>query len=99
MTPRLQGALGVSEGGGTASRNSCLSCESRALTRGVCAAAWHVTGRSGKQCRERWHNQLDPNIKKDGWTDEEDRVLMQAHMEVCDLSLICLHVEPQMYQG
>ena len=22
-----------------------------------------IIGRTGKQCRERWHNQLDPSIK------------------------------------
>jgi transcription factor MYB, plant len=27
----------------------------------------------------RWHNQLDPAIKKDAWTREEEEVLMQAH--------------------
>jgi gas vesicle protein len=27
--------------------------------------------RSGKQCRERWHNHLDPDIKKDVWSKEE----------------------------
>ncbi|GMH62497.1 hypothetical protein TrRE_jg6129, partial [Triparma retinervis] len=35
--------------------------------------------RTGKQCRERWHNQLDPTIKKCPWTREEERVLMDAH--------------------
>ena len=35
--------------------------------------------RSGKQCRERWHNQLDPSIKKEQWSEEEDRVLLDAH--------------------
>jgi hypothetical protein len=44
--------------------------------------ASNLPGRTGKQCRERWHNQLDPNIKKEGWTDEEDRVLLLAHTEV-----------------
>ncbi|KAG5182732.1 Homeodomain-like protein, partial [Tribonema minus] len=38
-----------------------------------------LSGRTGKQCRERWHNQLDPMIKKDAWTREEEEVLMQAH--------------------
>jgi len=28
-------------------------------------------GRGGKQCRERWHNHLDPEVKKGGWTAEE----------------------------
>lgn len=41
----------------------------------------HTPG-TGKQCRERWHNQLDPNIKKEGWSEEEDRVLLQAHTEL-----------------
>jgi len=25
-------------------------------------------GRIGKQCRERWHNHLNPDIKKEPWT-------------------------------
>ena len=41
--------------------------------------AAQLTGRTGKQCRERWHNQLDPAIKKDNWTQEEDRTLLDAH--------------------
>ncbi len=32
---------------------------------------FQIPWRSGKQCRERWHNHLDPNINKDTWTDEE----------------------------
>ncbi|XP_039013964.1 transcription factor MYB98-like [Hibiscus syriacus] len=38
--------------------------------------------RIGKQCRERWHNHLRPHIKKDKWSEEEDKVLIQAHMEI-----------------
>ncbi|XP_065863569.1 transcription factor MYB119-like isoform X2 [Euphorbia lathyris] len=38
-------------------------------------------GRIGKQCRERWHNHLRPDIK-DIWSEEEDKVLIQAHREV-----------------
>ncbi|XP_065352725.1 myb protein isoform X3 [Cloeon dipterum] len=41
--------------------------------------ARHLKGRIGKQCRERWHNHLNPNIKKTAWTEEEDRVIYQAH--------------------
>ena len=37
---------------------------------------------TGKQCRERWHNQLDPNIKKEGWSEEEDLILLHAHTEL-----------------
>ncbi|KAJ0245372.1 Transcription factor MYB118 [Hirschfeldia incana] len=39
-------------------------------------------GRVGKQCRERWHNHLRPDIKKDGWSEEEDRILIEAHKEI-----------------
>eukprot|EP00965_Chrysotila_dentata_P222233 6192833-Pleurochrysis_carterae.AAC.1 len=44
--------------------------------------ASHLLGRTGKQCRERWHNQLDPAIKKDNWTAEEDRILLDAHRQL-----------------
>lgn len=39
----------------------------------------HLKGRNGKQCRERWHNQLDPSIKKTVWEEEEERVLAECH--------------------
>ena len=29
-----------------------------------------LSGRTGKQCRERWHNHLDCGIKKGDWTEE-----------------------------
>ncbi len=35
--------------------------------------AAHLGGRIGKQCRERWHNHLAPEVKKEGFTDEEAR--------------------------
>jgi hypothetical protein len=38
-----------------------------------------IAGRSGKQCRERWHNHLDPHINKSNWTEEEERVMSEAH--------------------
>ena len=33
-----------------------------------------LPGRTGKQCRERWHNQLDPAIKKDIWSVQGMRI-------------------------
>ncbi|KAA8543754.1 hypothetical protein F0562_022069 [Nyssa sinensis] len=60
-------------------------------------------GRAGKQCRERWHNHLRPDIKlncfmhllqhhvsllvgelcqKDTWSEEEERLLVEAHEKV-----------------
>jgi hypothetical protein len=41
--------------------------------------AKHLQGRTGKQCRERWVNQLDPTIKKDPWDEKEDEILQNAH--------------------
>ena len=38
-----------------------------------------LPGRIGKQCRERWHNHLNPDIKKEGWTPEEDSTIINAH--------------------
>lgn len=38
-----------------------------------------LQGRLGKQCRERWYNHLSPDIKKGGWTDEEDEIIIQMH--------------------
>ncbi|XP_026412715.1 transcription factor MYB3R-3-like [Papaver somniferum] len=41
--------------------------------------AKELPGRIGKQCRERWHNHLNPEIKRDAWTVEEEVALMNAH--------------------
>ncbi|XP_076890068.1 transcription factor MYB3R-3-like [Bidens hawaiensis] len=38
-----------------------------------------LPGRIGKQCRERWHNHLNPDIKRDAWTLQEEYALMNAH--------------------
>ncbi|KAK1426842.1 hypothetical protein QVD17_15522 [Tagetes erecta] len=38
-----------------------------------------MTGRAGKQCRERWRNHLHPDIKKDTWSEEEVKMLINAH--------------------
>ena len=41
-----------------------------------------LQGRMGKQCRERWHNHLDPNLKTGPWTEEEERIVLKAHEEL-----------------
>ncbi|EKX44752.1 hypothetical protein GUITHDRAFT_71888, partial [Guillardia theta CCMP2712] len=38
----------------------------------------HLQFRSGKQCRERYKNQLDPTIRRGPWTPEEDRAIVAA---------------------
>ncbi len=41
--------------------------------------AAHIPGRTGKQARERWLNQLSPDLAKRPWSPAEDRVVMDAH--------------------
>lgn len=41
--------------------------------------AEHLPGRIGKQCRERWHNHLNPRIKKIPWSEEEQWILFLEH--------------------
>ncbi|VVB06812.1 unnamed protein product [Arabis nemorensis] len=40
-----------------------------------------LPGRIGKQCRGRWHNHLNPTIKKTPWSREEELILVNAQME------------------
>ncbi len=40
--------------------------------------AGHLTGRIGKQCRERWANHLNPGIKKGPWTEAEDMNIIEV---------------------
>lgn len=50
---------------------------------------FRINGRTGKQCRERyellfirffrWHNHLDPNIKKDPISGEEEIQIFESH--------------------
>lgn len=42
----------------------------------------YLPGRTGKQCRERWHNQLDPAVCKIPWTEEEESILIKAQHEL-----------------
>ena len=37
--------------------------------------AEQLNQRTGKQCRERWHNQLDPSLKRQGWSNAEEWIL------------------------
>lgn len=45
------------------------------------AIAKQFQGRIGKQCRERWHNHLNPMINKDKWTESEDELLIKAQKQ------------------
>jgi len=49
-----------------------------------------LPGRIGKQCRERWHNHLSPNVNKTKWTKEEDGKILELHSRMgnrwCDIA-------------
>eukprot|EP00301_Raphidiophrys_heterophryoidea_P026787 c9325_g1_i2.p1 GENE.c9325_g1_i2~~c9325_g1_i2.p1 ORF type:complete len:789 (+),score=183.87 c9325_g1_i2:524-2890(+) len=38
--------------------------------------ATNLDGRTGKQCRERWLNHLDPQVRKDAFTEAEDILIL-----------------------
>lgn len=40
-----------------------------------------IIGRSGKQCRERWFNNLNPMVKKGNWSIEEDDMIFKLYMQ------------------
>jgi len=44
--------------------------------------ATYLPGRIGKQCRERWMNHLDPNIKKGNWQPNEDEVILEQQSKI-----------------
>ncbi|PKS06223.1 hypothetical protein jhhlp_006969 [Lomentospora prolificans] len=38
-----------------------------------------IPGRTAKDCRKRWLHSLDPSLRKGRWTEEEDRILLDAY--------------------
>lgn len=44
--------------------------------------AAQLTNRTGKQCRERYLNQLKPGIRREPWSSDEERVLHEAHAKI-----------------
>ena len=57
------------------------------LVRQVGAKNWpsiarSMIGRTNKQCRERWHNHLNPQLSTAEWTIEEDLVIHQGVSEL-----------------
>ena len=48
-------------------------------TKAWSSIAADMPGRSAKQIRDRWNNQLDPSVSKEEWTAEEDTVIIEAN--------------------
>ncbi|PWO00068.1 C-Myb R2r3, partial [Tilletiopsis washingtonensis] len=44
--------------------------------------AQHMGSRSGKQCRERWHNHVDPCILRKPFTPEEDAIIIALYNQI-----------------
>ena len=40
-------------------------------------ARYNIRGRNAKQCRERWHNHLDPEVVKNYWTEAEEKIIFE----------------------
>lgn len=77
---------GVRKRGSSAGKGKRLwTADEDALLRRLAGAApenWNVIstrlpGRTGKQCRERWLNHLRPDIRKGGWTPDEDSIIIR----------------------
>lgn len=43
---------------------------------------FNIAGRSGKQCRERWHNHLNVGILKNAWSLSEEYSLFLTHQKI-----------------
>ena len=41
-----------------------------------------LPGRIGKQCRERWHNHLNPDLTKKQWTQEEETLIIEQRAKL-----------------
>ncbi|KAI4354602.1 hypothetical protein L6164_003451 [Bauhinia variegata] len=89
-----EGLAGIGDGGGSSSKggrdrvkgpwspeeDAILSrLVSKFGARNWSLIARGIAGRSGKSCRLRWCNQLDPAVKRKPFTDDEDRIIVAAH--------------------
>lgn len=58
---------------------------------GLVAAS--VSGRTRKQCRERWAGKLNPELAKEPWTNDEDNKLIELHKKLGNKwALISVHL-------
>lgn len=44
--------------------------------------AAQIPGRNTRQCHDRWVYYLNPNVKKDPWTEEEENLLYKCYHEI-----------------
>lgn len=67
------------KGSWTAEEDAILREKRQLYGRKWAKIAAHLPGRQGKQCRERFVNHLDPELKKGEWTDDEEAILIAMH--------------------
>ena len=67
------------KGSWTAEEDAILREKRQLYGRKWAKIAKHLPGRQGKQCRERFVNHLDPQLKKGEWTDDEEAILIAMH--------------------
>lgn len=67
------------KGSWTAEEDNILRDKRALYGRKWAKIAAHLPGRQGKQCRERFVNHLDPELKKGEWTDDEEAILIALH--------------------
>lgn len=72
--PRIKG-----KGSWTKEEDETLRLKVQEFGRKWAHIAKYLPGRVGKQCRERYVNHLDPSLKKGEWSEEEERILIEAH--------------------
>lgn len=53
-----------------------------------------AVSRNGKSCRSRWIHQLDPKLKKEPFTAEEERLIVQKHAELGNRWAMIAHFLP-----
>jgi len=67
------------KGSWTAEEDQILKEKRQLYGRKWAKIAAHLPGRQGKQCRERFVNHLDPDLKKGEWGDDEEAILIAMH--------------------
>jgi len=67
------------KGSWTAEEDKVLREKRKECGRKWAKIAAHLPGRKGKQCRERYVNHLDPELKKGEWNDNEEAILIALH--------------------
>jgi len=78
---------GLIKGHWTDSEDEALRQMVEALAEGGTIKSWaavaeRIEGRTSKQCRERWFNHLDPNIKRGNYTAEEDQIILAQQQKI-----------------